>query len=166
MNKDKAENVDVTRSAIEAKIGTKKTSTTKLDERLESLDETEVVYQKAIEKAKDKITTLENKIAGFASSRESLKADKAKREAELVLMEKILVQYDEMHVEAEGLSQVMNAKLKEHEWYPGDPEEKRGSLERDQDYLAARKRKLEINDWMSDVLGTVNRIFYSRGEND
>lgn len=166
MNKDKTQIEDVTRLAIVAKIEKKKTVKEKLDSKMESLDETEVVYRNAIAKAEARIVTLKNRIDGFEHSRTGLKEDMAKRDAELDQMNRILDQYDALMDEAVKLGEVMNAKIKEHEWYPGDPDEKRGSLDRDEEYLAARKRKLEINDWLSDALGDINRVFYSRGEVD
>lgn len=166
MSKDKTQSEDVTRSAIVAKIEKKRSVKEKLDVRMDSLDETEVVYQNAIAKAEAKIVTLKNRIAGFENSRIGLKEDMAKRAEEIDQMNRILDQYDALMVEGEALGKVMNAKIKEHEWYPGDPDSKRGALTQDKEYLAARKRKFEINDWLAEALGNVNRVFYSRGETD
>lgn len=166
MSKDTNQREDATRVAIEEKIAKKKAVKEKLDSRVESLDETEVVYRNAIAKAEAKIVTLKNRIDGFEDSRNTLKEDTAKRVAEIEQMTRILEQYDKYMEEGAALGEIMNAKIKEHEWYPGDPEEKRGALERDTEYLAARKRKWAINDWLSDALGDINRVFYSRGEVD
>lgn len=162
MSKDK----DQTRETIEAKIATKTVAREKLTGKLDTLNETEVVYLNAITKAENKIFTLRQKIKGFAASRATIAEDKAKRETELVKMNEILQKYDDLMAEGESLQGLLLAKIKEHEWYPGDPAENRGSLERDAEYMKARKRKLEINDWTSEVLGDINRIFYSRGEVD
>lgn len=161
-DKTKTPQSDPTRDAIVAKIGTKATAIGKLQSKMDNLDESVVVYHNAIRKANNKIVTLNQKIETFTKSRVQSAEEKVKREAELVRMNELLEEFDRLRLEGESLGELMQRKIKEHEWYPGDPDEKRTALDEDEEYQKARKRKLEINDWMDDILGVVNRVFYSR----
>lgn len=164
MNNEEEKNEDQLRQSIADKIAKKAGVAAKLDKKLDSLAETEVIYQSAIDKAQAKIDDLSRRIEGFAGSREGLLEEKATRLDELERMEELLRNYDELKAEGDTLGALMMEKINAHKWFPGDPPENRGALDRDAEYQTARKRLLEINSWTSDAMTYTNRIFYSRGD--
>lgn len=155
-------NIDENRVLIVQKIEAKASAIEKLRARPKNIATQKEIFQTAIDKKLAEIQTLRDKMAKYDEGTENIAGVEETRTGELEHMGQILERYDSAIEERASLNVIISKKLDEDMWMPGMDEKLK--LKNDPEYVAARKRKLFLDDVIDNALPDVRKISVSRGE--
>jgi len=156
---------DATRDLIVAKIEGKASAAEKLETKQDNLDNQIEVYENSIVVNQDKIEKARARIEVFKESKIAAAEDVVRRKEELEHMEEILARYDLAMEERMIHMGIMQERLNSFpDWYPGMDESLKLGAAADPVYQEARKRKLYLDEVLESCLSDVRKISVSRGE--
>lgn len=151
------------RETMVSRIDAKAVAIEKLESKKKNISAQILMCEDSVQNLRNKIAKVEQQIKVCEDSLDSTDEEIASRTDELKYMEEILDRFDQAVAEREELSAKMVKAINSDNWKPGDPEENRFKLNRDEEYQATRSRKLELDELVNNSLPDVNKIFYNRG---